>query len=175
MSSKILCSSPSYYCFSSQGNCRNTRNSSHFHPLPSIKRSHKLDLARDFSKSSANYGIISTWAIILNEFLHNFTYPYIEIYGTIQIQIYFEAKHTQCIRQSLIFSKQSFFFMVLHHLYFILINLLSMFELIFFQSICFVLYFYVLLCRPKWVIGLLVTVILPAVGYKGGLFALLKS
>ncbi|KAG6397511.1 hypothetical protein SASPL_143679 [Salvia splendens] len=45
------------------------------------------------------------------------------------------------------------------------------------SSWCFILSFIFinLLSMPKWVIGLLVTVILPAVGYKGGLFALLKS
>ncbi|XP_042025758.1 uncharacterized protein LOC121772640 [Salvia splendens] len=113
MSSKILCSSPSYYCFSSQENCINTRNSSHFHPLPSIERAHKIDLARDFSKSSANYGIIST-AILR---------PSTRI-------VYVKASASPNNHSS---------------------------------------------SWPKWVIGLLVTVILPAVGYKGGLFALLKS
>ncbi|XP_047974467.1 uncharacterized protein LOC125216744 [Salvia hispanica] len=114
MSSKILCSSPSYYCFSSQGSRRNTRNLSHFHPLPSIERADKLDLARVFFKSTANYGIIST--AILRPSTR----------GT----VYVKASASPNNNSS---------------------------------------------SWPKWVIGLLVTVILPAVGYKGGLFALLKS
>ncbi|KAL1569665.1 hypothetical protein AAHA92_01117 [Salvia divinorum] len=109
MSSKILCSSPSYYCFSSQGSCRNTRNLSHFHPILAIEGAHKLDLARDF----ANYGIIST--AILRPRTRS---------------VYVRASASPNNRSS---------------------------------------------SWKNWVIGLLVTLVLPAVGYKGGLFALLKS
>ncbi|XP_057783842.1 uncharacterized protein LOC131001468 [Salvia miltiorrhiza] len=112
MSAKILSSSPSYYYLScSHVSCRNTRNSSQFHPLPPIKRAPKFDQTRDFLKSSAKYGIISTG-----------------ISRPRSVQVRSSASPN---------------------------NPSSSWK--------------------KWLIGILLTVILPAVGYKGGLFAILKS